>query len=37
MAVSHLLPGTTTVAPVYLEPVRIHLPTGAVLGPGQER
>jgi L-ascorbate metabolism protein UlaG (beta-lactamase superfamily) len=36
MAVSHLLPTTTTVAPVYLEPVRIHMPTGMVLGPNQE-
>jgi L-ascorbate metabolism protein UlaG (beta-lactamase superfamily) len=36
MAVSHLLPTTTTVAPVYLEPVRIHMPTGTVLGPNQE-
>ena len=36
MAVSHSLPETTTIAPVYLEPVRIHLPTGRVLGPGEE-
>lgn len=35
MAVSHALPGTTTVAPVYLEPVRIHMPTGRVLQPGE--
>lgn len=32
MAVSHLLPGTTTVSPVYLEPVRIEIPTGRLLG-----
>lgn len=32
MAVSHILPQTTTVAPVYLEPVRIHMPTGRLLG-----
>ncbi|MBI4328392.1 MAG: MBL fold metallo-hydrolase [Chloroflexi bacterium] len=31
MAVSHLLPGTTAVAPVYLEPVSIHMPTARVL------
>jgi hypothetical protein len=31
MAVSHLLPETTTIAPVYLEPVRIHLPSRRVL------
>jgi hypothetical protein len=36
MAVSHLLPETTTVAPVYLEPVRIDMRSGRVLGPGEE-
>jgi len=36
MAVSHLLPETVTVAPVYLEPVRIHMPTARVLLPGEE-
>ena len=36
MAVSHVLPDTTTVAPVYLEPVRIHMPTGRVLQPNEE-
>lgn len=36
MAVSHLLPDTKTVAPVYLEPVRIHLPSGRVLPEGEE-
>jgi L-ascorbate metabolism protein UlaG (beta-lactamase superfamily) len=36
MAVSHVLPDTTTVAPVYLEPVRIHMPSGRVLAPGEE-
>ena len=35
MAVSHLLPGTTTVAPVYLEPVRIDLSSGRVLEPDE--
>lgn len=32
MAVSHLLSGTTTIAPVYLEPVGIHVPTGRLMG-----
>jgi hypothetical protein len=36
MAVSHLLPETTTVAPVYLEPVRIHLPSRRLLLPNEE-
>lgn len=36
MAVSHRLPETSTVAPVYLEPVRIHLPTGRLLHPEEE-
>ena len=36
MAVSHLFPGTTTVAPVYLEPIRIHMPSGRVLRPDEE-
>ena len=36
MAVSHVLPNSTTVAPVYLEPVRIHMPTARVLQPGEE-
>jgi L-ascorbate metabolism protein UlaG (beta-lactamase superfamily) len=35
MAVSHLLPGTTTMAPVYLEPVRIEVPSGRLLQPGR--
>jgi L-ascorbate metabolism protein UlaG (beta-lactamase superfamily) len=35
MAVSHLLPGTTTVAPVYLEPVRIDLSTKQLLPIGE--
>lgn len=35
MAVSHVLPETTTVTPVYLEPVRIHLPSARVLAPGE--
>jgi len=35
MAVSHLQPATATLAPVYLEPVRIDLSSGRVL-PAQE-
>jgi len=35
MAVSHVLPQTKTVTPVYLEPVRIHLPSGRVLAPDE--
>ncbi|HET7738743.1 MAG TPA: MBL fold metallo-hydrolase [Tepidiformaceae bacterium] len=31
MAVSHVLPDTHVVTPVYLEPTRIHMPTGRVL------
>lgn len=36
MAVSHVLPETTTVAPVYLEPIRIHIPSGRVIPAGME-
>ena len=36
MAVSHAVPGATTVAPVYLEPVRIDMSTARVLSPGEE-
>ena len=36
MAVSHVLPETTTVAPVYLEPVRIDMSTARVLAAGEE-
>jgi hypothetical protein len=36
MAVSHVLPDTTTVAPVYLEPVHINIASGRVLQPGEE-
>ena len=36
MAVSHALPDTTTVAPVYLEPVRIDMPSGRVLQVNEE-
>ncbi len=36
MAVSHLLPGTTTVAPVYLEPVRLDVSSGRVLPAAEE-
>jgi hypothetical protein len=35
-AVSHVLPEATTVAPVYLEPVRIDMSTGRVLHPTEE-
>lgn len=35
MAVSHRLPGTTTVAPVYLEPVRIDVTDGRLLAPDE--
>lgn len=36
MAVSHVLPGTETVAQVYLEPIRIHMPSGRVIPAGGE-